>query len=400
MLLHPKQANVLKDKHRFRVLNWGRRAGKTSLAIEEIKSRALASTQVIAYTAPTYQQARDIAWEELKKQVTPIIHKVNESRLEVGVKNLKGEISTIKLRGWESIESLRGQAFDFLVPDEVAMCRNFWVGWNEVLRATLTDRRGDAMFISTPKGYNHFYDLYMMFEKDDDWASFHATSYDNPHIPRDEIDKAKKELPEDVFAQEYMADFRKTEGLVYKEFDRNRHCIEDDPKDIKEVRVGVDFGWRNPSGILRILVDKDDNYYCVEEIYKPNLDVNQIKTYVGQMKPNKVYADPENPEKCDALNNEFNIIPVSKSVEAGIDYVRSLFKQNRLFVHKRCKNLIAELESYRYEEQKVDKNAPEKPVKHNDHLVDGLRYSLFSDQPSDTKPFIQKDMEMASDYYD
>lgn len=62
-------------------------------------------------------------------------------------------LSQIILRGWEAVETLRGQSFDFLVLDEVASMRNFWMGWNEVLSPTLTDRAGDALFISTPKGF-------------------------------------------------------------------------------------------------------------------------------------------------------------------------------------------------------------------------------------------------------
>src|SRR3990167_7035651 len=113
----------------------------------------------------------------------------------------------------------RGKKNDFIIPDEVASYRNFWTGWKEVLRPTLTDTQGEGLFLSTPKGYNHFYDLCNLELIDTDYKSFHYTTYDNPHIPVDEIEKAKKELTEDRFAQEYLADFRKTQGLVYKEFD-------------------------------------------------------------------------------------------------------------------------------------------------------------------------------------
>ncbi|NCU42657.1 MAG: hypothetical protein EOM19_08200, partial [Candidatus Moranbacteria bacterium] len=218
MILTSAQNSIARDTHRFRVINCGRRFGKTTLAVEEIKGIALSKNARIAYIAPTYQQARDIAWQMLINELKPIITKLNESRLELEVNNLKKGTSLIQLRGWESIETLRGQAFDFLVIDEVAMMRNFWINWEEVIRPTLTDRKGQVMFISTPKGFNHFYDLYS--KEGEDYKSFHFTSYDNPHIPAEEIDTAKEEMTEDRFAQEYLADFRKTEGLVYKEFSR------------------------------------------------------------------------------------------------------------------------------------------------------------------------------------
>ena len=198
MKLTKAQAEIAKDTTRFRVICCGRRFGKTTLAVEEIKGVALYKPSRICYIAPTYQQARDIAWELLKKELQPIIQKPNESRLELEVNGLKG-ISQIFLRGWEAVETLRGQQFDFIVIDEIASMRNFWMNWQEVVRPTLTDTKGSGMFISTPKGFNHFYDLYNLPDKDKDYRSFHYTTYDNPHIPKEEIDKAKAEITEDRF---------------------------------------------------------------------------------------------------------------------------------------------------------------------------------------------------------
>ena len=161
MILSNWQNTVAEDLHRFRVVVVGRRAGKTMLAIEEIKGKAVFNPNRIVYIAPTYQQARDIAWEELKKQLKPVFSvPPNESRLEIKTKTKNGGESVIILRGWESIDTLRGQFFDFIVIDEVASMRDFWMNWQEVVRPTLTDRKGEVMFISNPKGFNHLYDLY------------------------------------------------------------------------------------------------------------------------------------------------------------------------------------------------------------------------------------------------
>ena len=227
MQLHQAQATIAKSNKRFRVVNAGRRFGKTVLASEEIKGVALYKQAKIAYIAPTIQQARDIMWEQLKRELRPITLKTNESRLELEVMNKDGLSSFIQLKGWEAIETLRGQSFDFIVLDEVASMRNFWVGWNEVLSPTLIDRKGACMFISTPKAFNHFYDLYQQgTNSGTNYKSWRFTSYDNPHIPKGELDVARKELTEDTFQQEYMADFRKYTGLVYKEFQREVHVIE------------------------------------------------------------------------------------------------------------------------------------------------------------------------------
>ena len=133
MLLTKSQKIIAKDRHRFRVANCGRRFGKTILASEEIKAKAISSETRIAYIAPTYGQARDIIWQVLVKEFRNADAKINESRLEIEVNNIKGTTSLIQLKGWESIESLRGQKFHFIVIDEVAMMRNFWIYWQEVI---------------------------------------------------------------------------------------------------------------------------------------------------------------------------------------------------------------------------------------------------------------------------
>lgn len=382
MILTPWQNIVAADRHRFRVICVGRRGGKTTLASEEIKGKGLYTQANIAYIAPTYQQARDIIWETLKKELKPITVSINESRLEIKIRNLKGGESMITLRGWESIESLRGQSFDMLVIDEVAMMRNFWALWQEVIRPTLTDRKGEVMFISTPKGFNHFYELYNMELKDKDYKSFHFTSYDNPHLSKEEIDKSRAEITETRFQQEYMADFKKVEGLVYKEFDRTRHLYENLPENVHFEKLGgVDFGFTNPCAVVHIYKDPNGLYYIDSEYYQTGRTESQIADYVLSCKFNKVYPDPENPSAIALLAQKgINIREVTKnkdSIKNGINKVRDLFKQNKLLINKRCVNLIGELESYCYPDSIDGMNESENPIKENDHLLDATRYVIY-----------------------
>lgn len=378
MNFHKTQAIVALDKHRFRVLCCGRRWGKTTLAIDQMKGRAAIANSRIAYVAPTYQQARDIAWEPLRKDCTSAAAKINESRLEITLVNG----SQIALRGWESIETLRGQKLDLIVIDEVAMMRDFWSKWQEIIRPTLTDTRGEAIFISTPKGFNHFYDLFNLEAKDTDYKSFHFTTYDNPHIPKDEVDKAAREVTEDRFAQEYMADFRKTEGLVYKEFNREKHLYKDIPVgDIVKVFAGVDFGTHNPAVVLTIKEDSDRKYYVDEEWYKVGKTDSQVADYVAAARFNEVYPDPASASGCMELQqrgvNIRDVIKNADSIRNGINQVRELFKANRLFINQNCVNLIWEFETYVYPEKKAERNEDENPIKENDHALDALRYALM-----------------------
>jgi len=384
MLLTPSQKIIAKDTHRFRVANCGRRFGKTILASEEIKGKAISDEVRIAYIGPTYGQARDIIWQVLIKELKDVAVKINESRLEIEVRNVKGTTSIIQLRGWESIETLRGQKFHFIVIDEVAMMRNFWVYWQEVIIPTLTDTKGEVLFTSTPKGFNHFYELYNLENTNEHWKSFHFTTYDNPHIPTEEIDKLKLQMTEDRFAQEYLGEFRKVEGLVYKEFNRERHLYKELPKDVNftEKIVGVDFGFTNPTAIYLIYKDYDNRYWVDWEWYKTGQTNDQIVEVIASLKANKVYADPEAPEKIAELKAKgINCLEVRKgkdSVKNGIDKIRELLKQNRLFINHSCQNLIFEFETYQYPDKRPDNPEPEIPIKENDHGLDAIRYAITS----------------------
>lgn len=378
MILTPAQKQIASDTHRFRVLNCGRRFGKTSLAVVEMIGKAVAKKdRRVAYIAPTYQQARDIAWAELKKIAQTVATSINESRLEITLKTQDEGTSVIVLRGWESVETLRGQKFDFLVLDEVREMKHFFVYWHDTLEPTLLDTIGEAMFISTPNGFDHFYNLYNKQDTDDEYKSFHFTTYDNPHLPLEYLEKQRGKLPEDSFAQEYLADFRKMQGLVYKEFDRDRHLIDSLPEgNYVETIAGVDFGYNHPCAVTHIKKNSDGVYFVYDEWYKTQQTEAQIAEYVAGHMFTAVYPDPESPSAIAELEkrhvNIREVIKGKDSVKSGIDKVRELFKSNRLFVLKGCKNLVTELESYQYDEKQV-----EKPVKDKDDAVDSLRYALM-----------------------
>lgn len=393
MILSPAQRIIASDRHRFRVVNCGRRFGKTTLAIDQIKACAVFRQARIAYIAPTFQQARDIAWAQLRSDFANSGAIFNEARLEIRIKNKIGTESLIMLRGWESIETLRGQAFDMIVIDEVASMRNFWEAWQEVVRPTLTDRKGEVLFISTPKGYNHFWDLYNLETvgldggaADPDFKSFHFTSYDNPNIPSEEIDAARGQQTEDRFAQEYLADFRKTEGLVYKEFNRATHIFDELPLvSFVQTIAGCDFGFTHPAAVPSIKKDFDGNYWVTEEWYKTGRTDAQIAEYVAGKQFNKVYPDPENAGGIQELKNHgVNIREVIKgpgSVKAGVNVVRELLKSNRLRIHRSCINTITEFEIYSYPPKKPgSKYDDENPLKENDDMMDALRYALMMDR--------------------
>ncbi len=385
MIFHPAQSQIAKDNHRFRVIDTGRRFGKTTLIAYEMVGIAYSQAEArVPYYAPTRDDARDIMWGMLQKAAEDLIVDKNEGRLELTIKNKFGGTSLLPLYGWEAVQERKkgvGVKNNHIFLDEVSKYRYFWEGWQEVLRPTLTDLKGGATFISTPNGFNHFYDLYNKENEDVDFKSFHFTTYDNPFIPVEEIEKAKKELTEDRFAQEYLADFRKTEGLVYKEFNRDKHLYDTYEAKTVETIAGVDFGFTNPCAVITIKRDSDDNFWVDSEWYKTQQTDAQIAEFIAAQKFNKVYPDPESPSAIKELTKaKVNIREVIKnkdSVKNGITKVSELFKAGRLKINRNCSNLIWELETYCYPDKKDLHNPDENPIKENDHAVDALRYALM-----------------------
>lgn len=382
IIFHKGQANIVLDNHRFRVVICGRKFGKTLLSVYELIGMAVAKNdRIIAYMATTYGEARDIAWKRLLKIAGPaIVGKPNETRLEITLRTQEGGTSIISLRGWESVETMRGMEFDFIVLDEIQNYKDFWAYWQEVLRPALTPRKGSALFIGTPKGFNHVYDLYNLGLQDPDFKSFHFTSYDNTHLDPKEIDIAKTQMTPERFAQEYMAEFTKTEGLVFKQFNREKHLYDKMPDGVYEYIAGVDFGYTNPAGVAHIYTN-GEKYWIDDEWYKTQRTELQIAEYVNGCKFQAVYPDPENPSAIENMRQlGINVREVSKgkdSIKSGVQKMQELFIQGKLMINRKCINLISELESYTFEEENTEKNNSEKPIQLKNHLIDATRYAIF-----------------------
>lgn len=391
MILTPAQNEIAADTHRFRVVVCGRKFGKTTLDAEEIKGASIfKDNQRVLYMAPTLGDARRLMWDRLRKEFSRAIVKENDTRLELKVRTIHGGTSDIFLGSWELVNNYRGDEFDFILPDETQDYRNFWVGWHEAMRPTLTPRKGSALFTGTAKGFNHLYDLYNLAYTDPDYKSFHFTTYDNPYIPREEIEKAKTELTEDRFAQEYLGDFRKAEGLVFKEFDRARHVYTEPLYGFTESLAGIDFGYTNPTAIPQVKV-KENKYYVDKELYRTGMTDEETADYVSAQRFSKVYPDPEAPAAIEVMRRKgVNVREVKKgkdSIEHGINTVRELFKQNRLFIHSSCINLISELETYSYADKSPYRNYNENPIDEFNHAIDALRYVV--DNHSITRPLVR-----------
>ncbi len=201
--LTPWQEEVYRDPSRFKVIAAGRRCGKTHFAAVTLILAALNGQKgAVMYVGPTQALARDLMWDLLKELAGEIIESSNINNLELV---LAGG-NKIALKGSDRPDTLRGYSLKHLVMDEFAFFKDGV--FDTILRPALSDRKGTALFISTPEGRNAFYDAYMKGETGvKDWKSWHLTSYDNPFLDPEEINHAKEELPGWAFRQEYMASF-------------------------------------------------------------------------------------------------------------------------------------------------------------------------------------------------
>jgi hypothetical protein len=217
MILHDKQREVVRSNARFKVTRAGRRGGKSTLEEETCSFKAITKNdQNILYLAPTQKQARAIIWEEFKRRLSPIGAVFNEARLEIKVPTQEGGNSTIYVGGWENRENYRGMRFHHITFDELDTLKDFFIGWQEIFRPALTDTQGTADFIGTPKSESrNLARMEKIAETDHDYATFHFTSYDNPHVLDSEIDKAKLELAFDTFKQEYLAEYIDHQGALF-----------------------------------------------------------------------------------------------------------------------------------------------------------------------------------------
>jgi len=213
--LLPWQQTVFADKTRFKVVVAGRRCGKSRLCAITLLIEALRcpAGSAVLYVAPTNGQARQIIWDvllELGKDVIQASHINN-----MDITTING--AKIYIRGADRPDTLRGVSLTYAVLDEVADIKP--EAWEQVIRASLSDKKGSALFLGTPKGRNWFYDLFKLGQEDTDpdWKSWHFTTKDNPLIDPSEIAAAKKTLSSFAFKQEYMASFDNAGSDVFKE---------------------------------------------------------------------------------------------------------------------------------------------------------------------------------------
>ena len=231
---HPGQLEVHNSQARFKVLSAGRRWGKTRLGVNECLDAAAQGGRAW-WVSPSYKTS-EVGWRPLRQIARKIPNA--EIRLVDRMVTLPNG-GFVAVRSADNPDSLRGEGLDFVVMDECAFMQK--EAWTEAIRPALSDRQGKALFISTPKGRNWFWENYMRgVNGEEGWQSWTFPTSSNPYIEPAEIEAAKRDLPEMIFRQEYLAEFIDDSGGVFR---RVQEAAVLEPKEYEQGRqyvAGVD----------------------------------------------------------------------------------------------------------------------------------------------------------------
>jgi len=409
--LRPPQWTVFNCDSRFRILVAGRRFGKTYLAQVELCRSAWAAGKLAWYVAPTYKQAKRIAWKPLKQMTRPYwASKPNETDLRIELTTG----GTICLRGADNYDSLRGDGLDFLILDEYASIAQ--AAWNEVLRPALADKRGRAMFIGTPRGYNHFYDLYHSVQEQPQWSTFKFTTEQGGNVAPEELESARHELDERTYRQEFHASFENlATGLVYYAFDRDANVQPLAHNSQLPLCWSLDF---NIDPMCAVIAQRqDDSVYVLDEVaLRDSNTAAACEAFFDRIEPwlrrchlpveVNVYGDATgDARRSSASQTDWQLVReffhrhrdlmkpmfhIGSSNPAVRDRVNCLNAKlcnqagtRRLFIDPRCKQLIQDLERVHWKSDvngnplnEIDKSDPART-----HTSDALGYMIASQFP-------------------
>ena len=324
------QQKVFKDNTRFKIVAAGRRCGKSRLSAITLLIEALNCPEgsSVMYVAPTIGQARTIIWELLHDLGRQVIKSSHINNLEITLINNR----KILVRGADNPDSLRGVSLIYLVMDECAFIKQDI--WERVLRAALSDKKGRALFISTPSGRNWFYDLYKLGQADldeggdEEWTSYHFTTADNETIDPKEIEAAKRTLSTFAFKQEYLSSFDTAGADLFKE-----HWFKKEPEPTYgQYVVAIDLAGFEDVGsgakaskkrldetAIAIVKVEDDGNWWVDKILHGRWDIKETAVTIL-----KVIRDYE---------------PTAVGIERGalknavLPYLSDLMRKNNVYSH-------------------------------------------------------------------
>ena len=395
--LHPGQVQPFTSRARFRTVVAGRRWGKTMLALAEIIRKSQVARRKIWYVAPTYRMAKQIMWDVLREAVpNQWIDKVNETTMTIRLVNR----TVIECKGADHPDTLRGVGLHFVVLDEFQDMKP--ETWTEVIRPTLAETGGHAIFIGTPKSFNHLYDVFSLGQNPEyvathQWQSWQFRSIDSPFIPESEILQAKADMDERSFRQEFEASFETQSGRVYYPFDRKQHVGSYPFNPKLPIWIGQDFNI-DPMSSVVLQPQLNGEVWAVDEIVLKGASTMEVcdeleRRYWRYMDHVSIYPDPAGGARQHARGESdldifrergFQRVRYRRKHPAISDRVNSVNRMLhsadgtiRLKVDLRCRNLVTSFEQTIYREGGRELNK----ALGNEHSTDALGYCIEYEYP-------------------
>lgn len=397
--LHPKQFEAFDFTEQFCAAIAGVRGGKTYVGSAWAGNKIATSKENGLITAPDYKTLRDATLDTFFK-IFPNYRRFYKQQKSV----IEFPDKTVFLRSLDNPLSAEGLTVGWSWGDEAGKYK--LLAWHS-LRSRVSLTKGQILLTTTPYNmgwlYNDFY-LPWQNNSDPDFKVVTWASVENPYFPRDVYDAEKKRLPAAEFRRRYEGVFARMQGLVYN---LAPHHIAD-PFDMRaDITIaGIDWGWSNPAAIVIMKIYRGA-YYVVDEWYEVEKTTGQIVEQAIKMQNdwgvNRWYADSANPEKIAEANDGtgLNVLPFEKkkdSLMAGVLYINQCMLENRFFVFRGLRNVMAEFETYQYPEK--DENGyirKDEPMPFNNHLMDAMRYAVWGYQPAKrAKPPINRNEPNAS----
>ena len=397
---------------RFFVMVCGRRFGKTTASAMEATYYASQPNKRIWLVGLSYDKA-DLMFREVWQKMV-IGHSndiIRASEKERVIKFKWG--TTVEAKSADNPDSLVGEGLDLLIIDEAAKVKRKI--WDMYLSPTLSDRKGKAIFITTPEGFNWVYDLYLLGKEDELWESHQAPSWDNHFAFPDGVTdqfllERKRNMAKEVYEQEYGAKFTSFAGRVYP-FERELDVGKFPYNPNFPTFCSIDFGYRMPAvGWFQIYrVGGIWHINMIDEIiHKTNVKTDTLADIILSKKYNvvKYYGDPAGMQAqgqsglgdIEIFRKKGIIVNtkrdrVSKSIASGISHVRGFIEnaagERFLHINEKCTQIMKDLENYRYPEPKEGADLKPEPVKdgYHDHGCDMIRYFFTNQFPIKNRKF-------------
>ncbi len=372
-------------KYKFVVAAISRRLGKTFIANVIAHLISLVPGMSILIISPNYSLS-EVSFELQESLLAKFNLETERSNLKDRIITLKNG-SSIRLGSVNQVDSRVGRSYHFIIFDEAGLTDDGKEAFETQLLPTLDQPNSKALFISTPRGSKNWFAEYYHrgFNPDHPtWVSIQADFRENPRMSESTIAAARGSMSAEKFKQEFEACFTVFEGQIYK-FDESKCSIEITfNTDSLEIFMGIDVGFKDPTAIVVIGYDRDENIYYILDEYQGKYETTSqhadvIREFIRKYGSDMIFIDSAAAQTRHDWAVEYDIptIPAKKSILDGIAFIQTVVEQNKLMVSNKCHKSIAMLNQLRWD-SKANLLA-EKPVRDEHiHLADALRYALYS----------------------